>query len=48
MCTTLVEDGGAQLLTVKFDEPSFAYAGDDEAFRFYVPGTDAELDVVVP
>ena len=47
-CTTLVEDGGAQLITVKFNEPSFAYADDAEAFRFYVPGTDAELDVVVP
>jgi hypothetical protein len=47
-CTSLVEDGGAQLITVKFDEPSFAYADDAEAFRFYVPGTDAEIDVVVP
>ncbi|MFT4773840.1 MAG: hypothetical protein ACI83Y_000250 [Candidatus Azotimanducaceae bacterium] len=47
-CTPLVEDGGAQLITVKFDEPSFAYADDAEAFRFYVPGTDAEIDVVVP
>ncbi|MGK0273658.1 MAG: hypothetical protein ACI9N0_000026 [Ilumatobacter sp.] len=47
-CTSLVEDGGAQLITVKFDEPSFAYADDPEAFRFYVPGTDAEIDVVVP
>lgn len=47
-CTTLVEDGGAQLITVLFAEPSFAYADDAEAFRFYVPGTDAELDVVVP
>jgi hypothetical protein len=47
-CTTLVEDGGAQLITVKFDVPSFVYADDAEAFRFYVPGTDAELDVVVP
>jgi hypothetical protein len=47
-CTSLVEDGGAQLITVKFAEPSFAYADDDQAFRFYVPGTDAEIDVVVP
>ncbi len=47
-CTSLVEDGGAQLITVKFDEPSFAYADDAQAFRFYVPGTDAEIDVVVP
>jgi hypothetical protein len=47
-CTSLVGHGGAQLITVKFDEPSFAYADDAEAFRFYVPGTDAELDVVVP
>ncbi|MFT7503402.1 MAG: hypothetical protein ACI91Q_002213 [Gammaproteobacteria bacterium] len=47
-CTSLVGDGGAQLITVTFDEPSFAYADDAEAFRFYVPGTDAELDVVVP
>jgi len=47
-CTSLVEDGGAQLITVKFAEPSFAYADDAEAYRFYVPGTEAEIDVVVP
>ena len=47
-CTSLVEDGGAQLITVKFAEPSFAYADDADAYRFYVPGTDAEIDVVVP
>ena len=47
-CTSLVEEGGAQLITVKFDEPSFAYADDAEAYRFYVPGTEAEIDVVVP
>lgn len=47
-CTTLVEPGGAQLLTLWIDEPSFANTNDDEAFRFFVPGTDAELEVLVP
>ncbi len=47
-CTTLVEPGGAQLLTLLVDEPSVSPANDDAAFRFFVPGTDAELDVIVP
>ena len=46
LCTPLVEgDGGAQLLTLEFDVPSVAVDG---GYRFYVPGTDAELDVFVP
>ena len=57
MCTTLIEPGGAQLLTVKAGEPSFAYDnienpnGADGAggFWFFVPGVDsAKLEVIVP
>ena len=47
-CTTLVESGGAQLLTLLLPEPSISATNDDEAFRFFVPGTDAELEVLVP
>ncbi len=47
-CTTLVEPGGAQLITLLLPEPSFSPSNDDEAFRFFVPGTDAELEVMVP
>jgi hypothetical protein len=47
-CTTLLEPGGAQLMTLLIAEPSFAPSNDDEAFRFFVPGTDAELEVMVP
>ncbi len=45
ICTTLVEPGAAQLLTVELDRPSFAV---EEGFAFTVAGTDAELEVVVP
>jgi len=57
ICTTLIEPGGAQLLTVKAGEPSFAYDnienpnGADGAggFWFFVPGVDsAKLEVIVP
>jgi hypothetical protein len=45
VCTTLIEEGGSQLLTLKIDIPSGAVEG---GYVFYVPGTDAELKVVVP
>lgn len=48
VCTTLVEDGGAQLMTLIIGVPSIEFADDDEAYRFFVPGTDAELGLVVP
>jgi hypothetical protein len=47
-CTTLLEPGAAQLMTLFLAEPSFSPSNDDEAFRFFVPGTDAELEVMVP
>ena len=34
-CTTLVEPGGAQLLTLLLPEPSISPSNDDEAFRFW-------------
>jgi hypothetical protein len=57
ICTTLIEPGGAQLLTVKAAEPSFAYDGIEnpngpdgaDGFWFFVPGVDsAKLEVIVP
>ncbi len=49
LCTTLVEAGGAQLLTIYFDEPSIdPFIADAGGYRFFVPGTDAELEVYVP
>ncbi len=45
LCTALVEPGGVQLLTIIFDRPSFAL---EDGYAFTVPGTDAELEVVVP
>ena len=45
LCTTLVEEGGVQLLTIKFTRPSRAVP---EGYAFTVPGSDAELEVVVP
>jgi hypothetical protein len=45
VCTALTEEGGVQLLTVVMDRPSFAV---EEGFHLYVPGSDAELAVVVP
>ena len=51
-CTTLVEPGGAQLLTLVLAEPSIAASNDDQAFRFFVPDDEghvlAELEVMVP
>ncbi len=45
LCTALVEEGGTQLLTVVVERPSISV---EEGFSFYVPGSDAKLDVVVP
>ena len=57
ICTTLIEPGGAQLLTVLAPEPSFAYADVESrngppggtGFWFFVPGVEtAKLQVIVP
>jgi hypothetical protein len=46
VCTALVEEGGVQLLTVRFDKPGFAA---ENAYQFTVPGVEgAVLPVVVP
>lgn len=45
LCTTLVEPGGLALLTIEFNQPSFAVDG---GFEFVVAGTDAALEVIVP
>ena len=46
VCTALVEEGGMQMLTVRFDKPGFAA---ENAYQFTVPGVDgAVLPVVVP
>jgi len=48
-CTTLIEPGGAQLLTLEVDVPSIDPSIIDAGgYRFYVPGTDAELGLYVP
>ena len=48
-CTTLIEPGGAQLLTLEIDVPSIdPEIADAGGYRFYVPGTDAELGLYVP
>ena len=48
-CTTLIESGAAQLLTLEVDVPSFdPEVVDAGGYRFYVPGTDAELGLYVP
>ncbi len=45
-CTAIVEeDGGLQLLTVVFTQPTFAV---EDGFYFTVAGSDAELEVIVP
>ncbi len=55
LCTTWVEPGGAQLLTIEADLPSVAYEGEvnpngtDDGFWFFVPGVDtAKLELIVP
>jgi hypothetical protein len=46
VCTALVDDGGVQMLTVRFDKPGFAV---ENGYQFTVPGVDdALLPVVVP
>ncbi len=46
VCTTLVETGGKQLVTLNIQEPSFAFP---DGYRIFVPGVDtAELTLVVP
>lgn len=47
VCTTLVEEGGTQFVTVVFDRPSYALA-DGDVYAFTVAGTDASVEVVVP
>lgn len=59
ICTTLIEPGGAQLLTVEADQPTFAVDGQvnpngpggdsGDGYWFYVPGVDtAKLELIVP
>ncbi len=59
ICTTLIEPGGAQLLTVEADQPTFSTTGQvnpngpggesGDGFWFYVPGVDtAKLELIVP
>jgi hypothetical protein len=46
VCTQLVEDGGEQMLTVKFDKPSFA---SEETYVIEVPGVEGQqIEIVVP
>ncbi len=45
LCTSLVEEGGQQFLTVEFDRPSIAV---EEGYELIVAGSDASLEVVVP
>lgn len=45
LCTALVDEGGAQLLTIVFDRPSIAV---EDGYEFTVAGTDVSLEVVVP
>ena len=50
MCTQIIEEGGVQLLTVKFALPSFAPEVEGiGGYLFTVPGVDsAALEVIVP
>jgi len=45
ICTGLVEEGGAQFLTIVFDRPTIAV---DDGYEFTVAGSDVTLEVVVP
>jgi hypothetical protein len=47
VCTTLVEDGGLQFMTVEFDRPSYAL-DEGDVYEFYVAGTEASVEVIVP
>lgn len=44
-CTALVEEGGTQLLTLFFTQPTFAT---DDGIFMTVAGSDAALEVIVP
>ncbi len=45
-CTTLVDEGGKQMLTITVGVPSLAVEG---GYRFFVPGVEsADLELVVP
>ncbi len=59
ICTTLIEPGGAQLLTVVAGQPTFAVDGQvnpngpggeaGDGYWFFVPGVDtAKLELIVP
>jgi hypothetical protein len=59
ICSTLIEPGGAQLLTVEADVPTFAVDGQinpngpggeaGDGYWFFVPGVDtAKLELLVP
>ncbi|MAT06494.1 MAG: hypothetical protein CL424_15760 [Acidimicrobiaceae bacterium] len=48
ICTTLVEDGGRQIMTVEFDRPSFALEAEGVNYEFVVAGSDAAVEVIVP
>jgi hypothetical protein len=46
MCTALVDDGGAQNITMSVALPSITA---EDGFYFFVPGVDsARLDLFVP
>ena len=46
ICTPLVEEGGAHILTVTVGIPSFAF---DDGYSMSVPGVDGpEIEVIVP
>ncbi len=45
ICTALVEEGGAQFVTIEFARPTIAV---EEGYEFTVAGSDASLEVVVP
>jgi len=45
LCTALVDEGGAQLLTIVFDRPTIAL---EDGYEFTVAGSDASIEVVVP
>lgn len=45
-CTTLVDEGGMQLITLNIAQPSYVFP---DGYRFFVPGVEtAELALVVP
>ena len=57
ICTTLIDPGAAQLLTVNAPQPTFAFDGMEnpngasgaDGFWFFVPGVDtAKLELIIP